>query len=154
MARRRYRRKEGLFELAARSDWRVGAGLSAACVGGAAIVIPGMFAASPMLLPLAMVFARLAWIMALAFGAIALVRYLRHRPAQDGAQSCQVSRNHPAPPSSDDYPHPDQPRQRVRHCVVYGQGVTGFASRDLVARRAGSHGVALHYISYATRSIL
>ncbi len=49
MARRRYRKNEGLLELAMRSDWRFGAILSAVCVTGAAIVIPGLFSANRLL---------------------------------------------------------------------------------------------------------
>lgn len=100
MARRRFRRREGLFELATRSDWRFAAGISATCVVAAAIVIPGMFAASPMLSPLAVMFTPIAWIMAFAFGSISLVRYLKQQSAQGGANSPQVLRNGPAPRSS------------------------------------------------------
>lgn len=92
MARRRSRRNEGLLELAARSDWRFAAGISATCVVAAAMVIPGMFAASPMLLPLAMVFTPLAWLMALAFGGIALVRYFKQPSAQGGDIPLQAPR--------------------------------------------------------------
>ncbi len=81
MARRRYRRNEGLFEIAARSDWRVAAGLAATCALGAGALIPGLAAQNPLLGPVAAVFAPLGWLFAFAFACIAAVRFAKQRTA-------------------------------------------------------------------------
>ena len=77
MARKRYRKNQGLIEMAATSDWTYGAFLAGACVVGAVSFIPALFASSPMLQGLSGIFTLLAWFMAFLFGSISLVRFFR-----------------------------------------------------------------------------
>lgn len=55
--------------------------LSALCAFGALVVIPGLFGGNRLLASLAGVFVPLAWLMSFAFAAIAVLRFIRRRPA-------------------------------------------------------------------------
>lgn len=82
MARRRYRkRKEGLFEIAIRSDWKLSAGLAAGALLLGSVLIPALFAGNPFLRPLAGVFSPFAWFLAFAFACIALIRLIKQASA-------------------------------------------------------------------------
>jgi len=81
MARRRYRKNQGLIEIALTSNWKVAATLAAASVLGGAVVIPALFGRSAMLSPLAAVLAPVAWFIAIIFAAIAALRFLMEKRA-------------------------------------------------------------------------
>lgn len=50
MARRRYRKNEGLIEIALRSNWKVSAGLAGASFLGGAFLIPALLGENALLL--------------------------------------------------------------------------------------------------------
>lgn len=78
---RRSRREPGLIEIAATSDWKVSAGMSAFCALAGCVVIPVLFGGSRILASLVILLSPIAWIMAAVFGFISLMRYLKTRPA-------------------------------------------------------------------------
>lgn len=65
------------MEIAATSDWKVGAGLAAACAFAAAVIIPGTLGRSPFLAGLVSLFSPLAWLMAFVFAVIAFIRFTK-----------------------------------------------------------------------------
>jgi len=77
---RKSRRDPGLIEIAATSDWKVSAAMAAVCVLAATVIIPALFGSSRVLDSLALIFVPLAWLMAVVFGGISLIRLLRQRP--------------------------------------------------------------------------
>lgn len=87
MARRRYRKKEGLLDLAFRSDWKFSALLAGGCVFGGMVVVPVAFGRSPLLAPLGSMLSLLAWFLAFVFAAIAAIRYFKQHPLDFGALS-------------------------------------------------------------------
>lgn len=103
---RRYRRRpesDGLFELAATSNWKVGACLSvvSAVLG---LTFSGWMKGNMYLAGVAPVFFWLGVLAAAAFAVIALVRFFRQRPAgqpsgqrEPSAVSAPAYRTHPAP---------------------------------------------------------
>lgn len=76
---RKSRRDPGLFEIAATSDWKVSAAMAAVCAFAAAVFIPALFGNSRVLGGLVPVFSPLAWLMAVLFGSISLIRFFRQR---------------------------------------------------------------------------
>ena len=92
---RKSRRDPGLFEIATTSDWKVSAAMAAVCVLAATVIIPAMFGSSRMLSGLVLVFAPLALLMAVVFGGISLIRFLRQRP-QDSPAPPRSPTNRPA----------------------------------------------------------
>lgn len=109
MARRRYRKNEGLIEIALASNWKVAATLAAASAFGGAVVIPALFGRSAMLSPVAAMLAPVAWFIAAIFAVIALGRFMQeqraaaatplsfHRPTDGPGLAVQTPRR-PAPP--------------------------------------------------------
>lgn len=82
MARRRYRKNEGLIEVALRSNWKVSATLAGASFVGGTVLIPAILDRSPLLQPLAGALGTLASLLAFVFGAISVIRFLtQRRPA-------------------------------------------------------------------------
>lgn len=79
MARRRYRRREGWLTVALRADWKLSAVLAATALLGAMVILPALLGGSPLLRPLAMMLVPFAYLFALVFGAIALLRYYAGR---------------------------------------------------------------------------
>lgn len=79
MARRRYRKNEGLLDLAVRSDWKFSAALATACVFAAKVFIPAVFGHNVITAVVGAMFIPLAWLMALIFGAIAVIRFLKQQ---------------------------------------------------------------------------
>lgn len=77
---RKSRRDPGLFEIATTSDWKVSAAMAAVCVLAATVIIPAMFGSSRMLSGLVLAFVPLAWLMAVLFGSISLIRFFLQRP--------------------------------------------------------------------------
>ena len=77
---RKSRRDPGLFEIATTSDCKVSAAMAAVCVLAATVIIPAMFGSSRMLSGLVLAFVPLAWLMAVLFGSISLIRFLQRRP--------------------------------------------------------------------------
>lgn len=78
---RRSRREPGLIEIAATSNWKVSAGMSAVCFLAASIVIPGLFGGNRVLSSLVALLSPLAWLLAVVFGVISLIRFLQARAA-------------------------------------------------------------------------
>lgn len=95
---RKSRRAPGLIEIAATSDWKVSAGLSAVCALAAAIVIPILFGSSRVLGPLVLLLSPLAWLMAAVFGGISLIRFLKKQTpvSFSGPRSALVQRTEPS----------------------------------------------------------
>ncbi|TVT60421.1 MAG: DUF2034 domain-containing protein [Azoarcus sp. PHD] len=79
---RKSRREPGLLEIAATSDWKVGAGLAAVCAVTAAVIIPGTLGHSRVLAGLVFVFSPLAWLMAFVFAVIAFIRFTKQAGAR------------------------------------------------------------------------
>ena len=75
------------MELAASSDWKLGAALAAVCVLGAVVIIPMFFSGGAMLHGLADMFSMFAWFMAFVFGVISLVRFLKRQSDAIGTKS-------------------------------------------------------------------
>lgn len=92
---RRSRREPGLIEIAATSDWKVSAGMSAFCALAGGIVIPALFGGSRILASLVIMLSPIAWIMAIAFGFISLMRYLKTRPTPASSAARTPSRAEP-----------------------------------------------------------
>jgi len=92
---RKSRRDPGLIEIAATSDWKVSAAMAAVCVLAATVIIPALFGSSRVLDSLALIFVPLAWLMAVVFGGISLIRLLRQRP-QDSPVPPRSPTNRPA----------------------------------------------------------
>ncbi|HAF56347.1 MAG TPA: endonuclease [Thauera sp.] len=92
---RKSRRDPGLIEIATTSDWKVSAAMAAVCVLAATVIIPALFGSSRVLGGLVLVFAPLAWLMAVIFGGISLIRFLRQRP-QDSPAPPRSPTNRPA----------------------------------------------------------
>jgi restriction system protein len=117
---RKSRREPGLIEIAATSNWKVSAAMSAVCVVAAAIVIPAMFGGSRVLEPLAQIFGALAWSMAAVFGGISLMRFLKQcvSPSPLAVPQPIVHRREPAavvtnpPPPDREHPLPANAFQR------------------------------------------
>jgi restriction system protein len=76
---RKSRRDPGLFEIATTSDWKVSAAMAAVSVLAATVIIPAMFGSSRMLSGLVLAFVPLAWLMAVLFGSISLIRFFLQR---------------------------------------------------------------------------
>lgn len=74
---RKSRRDPGLIEIAATSDWKVSAGMSAVCVLAGTVVIPALFGGSPILGPLVGLLTPLALVLAAVFAGIALIRSVK-----------------------------------------------------------------------------
>jgi restriction system protein len=89
---RKSRRDPGLIEIATTSDWKVSAAMAAVCVLAATVIIPALLGSSRMLGGLVMVFVPLTWLMAVVFGSISLIRFLRQRP-----QASPTPQRSPAP---------------------------------------------------------
>ena len=98
---RKSRRDPGLFEIATTSDWKVSAAMAAVCVLAATVIIPAMFGSSRMLSGLVLAFVPLAWLMAVLFGSISLIRFF--------AQNLQAPAAPPRPTAS----RPIQPAVRA-----------------------------------------
>ncbi|MDT3672563.1 MAG: restriction endonuclease [Aromatoleum sp.] len=109
MARRRYRKNQGLIEIALTSNWKVAATLAAGSAFGGAVVIPALFGRSAMLAPVAAMLVPLAWFIAAIFFVIALGRFMKQQTAAETPSSfhhrtdghglaVQTSRR-PAPPA-------------------------------------------------------
>src|SRR6185369_10358608 len=77
MARRRRREEQGIFTLALKSGWQFSAILAGGCAFGALVLIPGLFAQSPILRPLGAMLSPLAWVFAGIFALIALLRLIQ-----------------------------------------------------------------------------
>jgi restriction system protein len=92
---RKSRRDPGLIEIAATSDWKVSAAMAAVCVLAATVIIPALLGSSRVLDSLALIFVPLAWLMAVVFGGISLIRLLRQRP-QDSPVPPRSPTNRPA----------------------------------------------------------
>ena len=92
---RKSRRDPGLIEIAATSDWKVSAAMAAVCVLAATVIIPALFGSSRVLGSLVLIFVPLAWLMAVVFGGISLIRLLRQRP-QDSPVPPRSPTNRPA----------------------------------------------------------
>lgn len=76
---RKPRKDPGLLEIAATSDWKVSAGMAAACALAAAVVIPLLFGRIPVLAMLPALLSPLAWLMACVFALISLVRFVKQQ---------------------------------------------------------------------------
>lgn len=81
MARRRSRKNQGLLEIAVCSDWQYAASLAGGSLFVGVILVPAFFGKSPVLLPLGSMITTLSWLVSAVFAAIAVVRYLKQRPA-------------------------------------------------------------------------
>lgn len=92
---RKSRRNPGLIEIAATSDWKVSAAMAAVCVLAATVIIPALFGSSRVLGSLVLIVVPLAWLMAVVFGGISLIRLLRQRP-QDSPAPPRSPTNRPA----------------------------------------------------------
>ena len=92
---RKSRRNPGLIEIAATSDWKVSAAMAAVCVLAATVIIPALFGSSRVLGSLVLIVVPLAWLMAVVFGGISLIRFLRQRP-QDSPAPPRSPTNRPA----------------------------------------------------------
>ena len=92
---RKSRRDPGLIEIATTSDWKVSAAMAAVCFLAATVIIPALFGSSRVLGGLVLVFAPLALLMAVVFGGISLIRFLRQRP-QDSPAPPRSPTNRPA----------------------------------------------------------
>ncbi len=97
---RKSRRDPGLFEIATTSDWKVSAAMAAVCFLAATVIIPALFGSSRVLSSLVLAFVPLAWLMAVLFGSISLIRFC--------AQNLQPPTPPPRPPAS----RPIQPAVR------------------------------------------
>lgn len=76
---RRSRREPGLLEIAATSDWKVAAGMSAFCALVAVVILPVLFGGSRILGSLVPTLSMPVWLMAAIFGIISLFRFLKQR---------------------------------------------------------------------------
>ncbi|TXH84715.1 restriction endonuclease [Thauera aminoaromatica] len=125
---RRSRREPGLIEIAATSDWKVAAGMSAVGVLASVVVIPALFGGSRVLGALVPMLSPLAALIAAVFGVIALVRFVtqqRQAPSPGTSRSSPVQRREPTtgvtpPPLTDldkallsgaSVPPPNRPRE-------------------------------------------
>lgn len=106
MTHRRYRRSKkepGLLEIAATSDWKVSAGMAAACAFAAAVVIPILFGGSRVFGMLAILLSAVAWMMFAAFALISIVRFVKKTrettspPRQTESSPQPGSSRHPPP---------------------------------------------------------
>ena len=96
MGRRRYRnRNDGLVDIAARSNWKVSAGLAAASVFGGVVLVPAFLGSSPVLRPIGTVFTQLAWLVAFIFAFVAVIRFVRQAPAGGARIAFQRSASRP-----------------------------------------------------------
>lgn len=92
--KRNSRRNPGLFEIASTSDWKVSAAIAAVCAVAAAATIPSLFGSRRVLGGLVLLFTPLAWLMAVVFASISLIRFVRQRVL--------TSRTAPQPPATHD----------------------------------------------------
>ncbi len=69
--------------------------MAAVCVLAATVIIPALFGSSRVLGSLVLIFVPLAWLIAVVFGGISLVRFLRQRP-QDSPAPPRSPTNRPA----------------------------------------------------------
>lgn len=103
MARRRYRkREEGLIEIAIRSDWKLSAGLAAACLVVGMVLIPRFLAGNVFAGPLVGVSTPLSGVLALCFAGIALIRYIKQASA---AAPAHAAGGHTCPARPDGQHH-------------------------------------------------
>lgn len=88
---RKSRKDPGLLEIAATSDWKVSAGMAAACALAATVLIPLLFGRIPILAMLPVLLRPLAWLMAGAFALISLVRFHKQRQSDAKESSRKIT---------------------------------------------------------------
>lgn len=88
---RKSRRDPGLIEIAATSDWKVSAGMSAFCAVGALVIVPVLFGRQPLLSGVAELITPLIWMMAAVFGCISLIRFAKQQAQTPSSSLDSVS---------------------------------------------------------------
>lgn len=115
MTRYRKRKDAGIVALAFRSRWQFSASIAAASVFAASVALPALLGHSALLRPLASLFVPLAWLSALLFTGVALIRIFQTRDARERAPGTALAEaaqrrlpeGRDAPAGTISPPHPD-----------------------------------------------